>query len=202
MRMGMTKKRHRCFFLPIIFIVLLVCMLIKLEPAFMVYLDSNANTIVTTAVNQGAAQVFERYKTDELYTEKGEAFSVNTAEVNALKSDITLKIQDMLNKESVIYVPLASAMGIYFLNSIGPKIPVKVTPVTLVSSDFEEDFSSEGINFVKHSFYMTVSIEVNYSGFLLYKNSVMTAKIPILEHISSGNVPNYYGGNIGITAKQ
>lgn len=201
--MGMSKKKRCRLWIPIVMIAATgVFLILKLEPAFVKYLDANANTLITNAVNQGAAEVFEEYRTNDLYFENEESFSINAAEVNALKSEITLKIQGMLNDESSVSVPLGSATGIYLLNSLGPPIPVRLKPISLVSSDFEENFSSAGINFVKHSLYITVSVEVNYSGFLLYKNSIITAKIPVIEHITSGEVPKYYGMNTGIALEE
>ena len=200
MRMGMTRrKRHRWLCIPFAMLVAAALLVIKLEPAFVMYLDADANTLVTTAINKSVAEVFESYDSSGLYHNENDAFSVNTAEVNKLKAKITLRLQEMFNKESIVKIPIGSATGFYLFNGSGPSIPVKITPLALVNSDIEDEFTSEGINFVKHSMYMNISVSVNYSGFLIYKNSTVTARVPILEHISSGNVPQYYGEKAGVT---
>ena len=201
MRLGITRKKHRIVFVPIVFVLIFVGALIKLEPAFISYLDADANNLVTEAINKSVEQAFNGYNCSKLYILSEGAFSVNTAEVNKLKSDITLRLQDMLKTSSVAHIPIGSAAGFYLLNGIGPKIPVKITPLALVNTDFQNSFTSEGINFVKHSLYLHISVRVNYSGFLLYKNDLITAKVPVLEYVTSGDVPEYYGGGVDFSAE-
>ena len=64
----------------------------------------------------------------------------------------------------------------------------------MITADFENSFESAGINFIKHTMYITVSVAVNYRGFVLNEQETITTRIPVIENVTSGSVSDYYGG--------
>ncbi len=196
MRMGMKRRRRKIWFiiLPLI-IASMYFTALRLEPSFVALARAEANKIINSAVNEQIADTFSVYTSDMLYTKTDDAFISDTAAINTLKADIINGLYDRLaeNGGKIIKIPLGSASGLYLLNGLGPDIPVKISPARSVSADFEDSFESAGINFVKHTLYLTISVDVNYRGFALNEHETVTACIPVTESVKSGSVPDYYG---------
>lgn len=199
MRIGLRRRRYRGVFIAVVIImailVLTYMLLKRLEPVFLESARIYAEDCVTAAVNESSAKIFKEHYPEGFQESQGDMLITNTPVLNTLKSELTLKLRDELPDKisSKIEIPLGSASGIYLLNGLGPDIPVFINPISSIKTDFEDEFTSQGINYVKHSIYINVSVKVKYVGFLLNSSNVIETKVPVIENISSGTVPNYYG---------
>lgn len=196
MRMGMKRKRLRCIIILPAILAALYFTAVRLEPAFLTLTHEAANNMINSMINEKVAEVFAEYSSDAFYTETDDTFISNVSAINTLKSDIVSGLYEELSEDggTVIKIPLGSASGLYLLNGIGPSVPIKISPAEMITADFENSFESAGINFVKHTMYMTVSVTVNYRGFVLNEQETITTRIPVIENVTSGSVPEYYGG--------
>ena len=204
MRMGMRRRRLRCIIILPVLLAALYFTAVRLEPAFLTLAHKAANNMINSMINEKVAEVFAGYSSESFYTETDDTFISNVSAINTLKSEIITGLYESLSENggTVIKIPLGSASGLYLLNGIGPSIPVRISPAEMITADFENSFESAGINFVKHTMYITVSVAVNYRGFVLNEQETITTRIPVIENVTSGSVPDYYGsaGFIGGSA--
>ncbi len=200
MRVGLCKKKYHIktflFFIMIFILFSGVFILKRLEPTFIEVSQSYGNEVVLDIINNTAFEVFEKYNINNIQTDINGLITTDTSKLNKLKSDLTTTIQEKLRKtDNKIKIPLGTISGFYLLNGVGPDMSVKIFPLSRVKTDFEDKFVGEGINYVKHSIYINVSVEMLYKGFLLHSSSVVTTQVPVIENINSGTVPQFYGVN-------
>lgn len=210
MRVGLSyRKRHYKIRIAIAFaaiLLLLYCVLKRLEPAFYTQLICHANTIVTDRVNKAVYDAFEGYDEFSTISENGDgrvtSMSADTPSINRIKAAATVKVQDELNAISSDYIkiPLMSISGFPVLNGMGISIPVKIVPMTLVDAEFDESFISNGINQTRHKLDMVIKVRVAYSGFLLNKTETIETQVPLINSVINGDVPQYYGNLSGTDA--
>lgn len=216
MRLGLSHSRMRlsrtmlCLSV-FVFIILLVCFfIVRLQPAFFKYAQVYANNMANKVVNDSVNEVFskEEYENLASITENTDknvrTIETDTAKINKLKSEINQSIIDNINslQTDTVYIPLGSATEFYFLAGLGPKIPIRIYPVSIVNTDFKEDFESVGINQVKYKLYLEASIQMSFVGLTFAKDETIQISTLLTETIIVGDTPNYYGsGNITAAVK-
>lgn len=214
MRLGM-KRRHRAK--PVIFALIFIFAVVwsgdkflkRAEPSFIAQSSNYSNTAFTDLVNKC---VIELAETDEfkdffeIVSNKNEeitAIEANTAQINMITSKLMINIQNALNNDypAKIHIPLGSLTGYAMLSSLGPLIPVKIIPISIVNSSFDEEFEAAGINQVRHKIYIHVTVDMLYSGYLLHETERIEVTVPVAETVIVGDVPQYYGGSYGINTQ-
>ena len=179
----------------------------KLQPSFIEYAKVYSNNIANEVVNSAVDDVFvkEEYqslaKIMENSSENIKAIETDTAKVNRLKSAIIQSMQKNIDshKSDTVYVPLGSCSNLYFLAGLGPKVPIRIYPVSIVNADFKESFDSVGINQVKHKLYLDVSMKMSFVGMMFAQADTVETSVLLNETIIVGDTPTYYG-NGGMTA--
>lgn len=205
MRMGMCWRRKnirlRVCAAVAAFLAASVFILKRLEPAFVGELSYYASDAVAEAVSGAVYDTFDSGEYgdfSEIISDssgKIAALEADGAEINRLKSEVTLKVRERLKEteSDVIYLPLMSASGLYLLHGAGPKLPFRIMPVGLVTTDIEESLGSAGINQTEHRLSLRVRVRVAYRGLLLSKAEDIETSVPIIDTVINGDVPKYYG---------
>lgn len=213
MRLGLSRTRNRSLkgvgiFFTLFFLIFLIWLIFtKLQPSFIEYAKVYSNNIANEVVNSAVDDVFvkEEYqslaKIMENSSENIKAIETDTAKVNRLKSAIIQSMQKNIDshKSDTVYVPLGSCSNLYFLAGLGPKVPIRIYPVSIVNADFKESFDSVGINQVKHKLYLDVSMKMSFVGMMFAQSDTVEASVLLNETIIVGDTPTYYG-NGGMTA--
>lgn len=213
MRLGLSRTRNRNLkgvgiFFTLFFLILLIWLVFaKLQPSFIEYAKVYSNNIANEVVNSAIDDVFvkEEYqslaKIMENSSENIKAIETDTAKVNRLKSAIIQSMQKNIDshKSDTVYVPLGSCSNLYFLAGLGPKVPIRIYPVSIVNADFKESFDSVGINQVKHKLYLDVSMKMSFVGMMFAQADTVETSVLLNETIIVGDTPTYYG-NGGMTA--
>lgn len=213
MRLGLSRTRNRNLkgvgiFFTLFFLIFLIWLVFtKLQPSFIEYAKVYSNNIANEVVNGAVDDVFvkEEYqslaKIMENSSENIKAIETDTAKVNRLKSAIIQSMQKNidLHKSDTVYVPLGSCSNLYFLAGLGPKVPIRIYPVSIVNADFKESFDSVGINQVKHKLYLDVSMKMSFVGMMFAQSDTVETSVLLNETIIVGDTPTYYG-NGGMTA--
>lgn len=200
-------KRCRNIFYTVFLIFLIWLIFTKLQPSFIEYAKVYSNNIANEVVNSAVDDVFvkEEYqslaKIMENSSENIKAIETDTAKVNRLKSAIIQSMQKNIDshKSDTVYVPLGSCSNLYFLAGLGPKVPIRIYPVSIVNADFKESFDSVGINQVKHKLYLDVSMKMSFVGMMFAQSDTVETSVLLNETIIVGDTPTYYG-NGGMTA--
>lgn len=213
MRLGLSRTRNRSLkgvgiFFTLFFLIFLIWLIFtKLQPSFIEYAKVYSNNIANEVVNSAVDDVFvkEEYqslaKIMENSSENIKAIETDTAKVNRLKSAIIQSMQKNIDshKSDTVYVPLGSSSNLYFLAGLGPKVPIRIYPVSIVNADFKESFDSVGINQVKHKLYLDVSMKMSFVGMMFAQSDTVETSVLLNETIIVGDTPTYYG-NGGMTA--
>lgn len=213
MRLGLSRTRNRSLkgvgiFFTLFFLIFLIWLIFtKLQPSFIEYAKVYSNNIANEVVNSAVDDVFvkEEYqslaKIMENSSENIKAIKTDTAKINRLKSAIIQSMQKNIDshKSDTVYVPLGSCSNLYFLAGLGPKVPIRIYPVSIVNADFKESFDSVGINQVKHKLYLDVSMKMSFVGMMFAQADTVETSVLLNETIIVGDTPTYYG-NVGMTA--
>lgn len=213
MRLGLSRTRNRSLkgvgiFFTLFFLIFLIWLVFtKLQPSFIEYANVYSNNIANEVVNCAVDDVFvkEEYQSlaqiMENSSENIKAIETDTAKINRLKSAIIQSMQKNidLHKSDTVYVPLGSCSNLYFLAGLGPKVPIRIYPVSIVNADFKESFDSVGINQVKHKLYLDVSMKMSFVGMMFAQSDTVETSVLLNETIIVGDTPTYYG-NGGMTA--
>ena len=213
MRLGLSRTRNRSLkgvgiFFTLFFLIFLIWLIFtKLQPSFIEYATVYSNNIANEVVNSAVDDVFvkEEYqslaKIMENSSENIKAIETDTAKINRLKSAIIQSMQKNIDshKSDTVYVPLGSCSNLYFLAGLGPKVPIRIYPVSIVNADFKESFDSVGINQVKHKLYLDVSMKMSFVGMMFAQSDTVETSVLLNETIIVGDTPTYYG-NGGMTA--
>ena len=213
MRLGLSRTRNRNLkgvgiFFTLFFLIFLIWLVFtKLQPSFIEYAKVYSNNIANEVVNSAVDDVFvkEEYqslaKIMENSSENIKAIETDTAKINRLKSAIIQSMQKNIDshKSDTVYVPLGSCSNLYFLAGLGPKVPIRIYPVSIVNADFKESFDSVGINQVKHKLYLDVSMKMSFVGMMFAQSDTVETSVLLNETIIVGDTPTYYG-NGGMTA--
>lgn len=213
MRLGLSRTRNRSLkgvgiFFTLFFLIFLIWLIFtKLQPSFIEYAKVYSNNIANEVVNSAVDDVFvkEEYQSlaqiMENSSENIKAIETDTAKINRLKSAIIQSMQKNIDshKSDTVYVPLGSCSNLYFLAGLGPKVPIRIYPVSIVNADFKESFDSVGINQVKHKLYLDVSMKMSFVGMMFAQSDTVETSVLLNETIIVGDTPTYYG-NGGMTA--
>ena len=203
MRLGISGRRCRIRILPLIIIAVFLAVIFtacRLHSAFASTARAYANNVATTAISNSVYEVFlEEKVSDYAETEsvdRATVLTTNTARLNMINSRLAERIQNEVleNDYKTVYIPLGSITGIAAFSGMGLKIPVKVHPISLVNTDFDEDFESCGINQVRHTVSLNVEIIMAYSGYLFSDKETVQVSVPIADSVIVGDTPEFYGG--------
>lgn len=214
MRLGLSHSRHHCghkvfayVCILAVFFLIYICTC-RLKPAFIECSKSYANNMINNVVNKSVTEVFSDTEFKEFSDIKTGAavqtIETDTAKINRLKARLNESIQNNVQncETETVHVPIGSATHFYFLAGLGPKMPVRIYPVSIVKTDFEEKLVSAGINQVNHRLYLNVSIDVSFAGLAFVETEAIETKVLLTETMIVGDTPQYYGnGNISAALK-
>lgn len=210
-RCGENKKTRKVHVSVLIFLLLMVILAYSFfvaTPIIKTYMMAETRALTEKAVNTAVSNVVNRTLSydsliDVNYTASGEiaSFSANQYEINSITREIVKETQFQMNGlgEDGLRLNIGTFTGIPVLIGRGPKITLKLVPIGAVTSSFESEFNSVGINMTKHTLYLYIDIHVSIvlpiRAYEVYsKNQVMLA-----ESIIVGKVPEVYlnGGSLG-----
>lgn len=203
MRMGFNVRnksytlRRICVLGLLFFAIVTVCA--RLTPAYGSRAASYASAAVNDIVNSSVSEVFAG-ENGTFSIANNEILEADTVRINQMKSQLMAKIQDKLNTYTpqTVQIPLFAASKLPILTGMGPKIPLKIAPVSILSGELEESFESAGINQVKHTVNLKISVSVNCTGYMFSQNETVVTDVPVIETVIKGDIPKYYGANTGI----
>ena len=197
------KRRKHRFFILFFFVLLLILLyffMLQFKIAFNNITKSklyglalqNINDIVNnkmSQINYNDLISYQKNDNDEITM-----VNTNVVLMNSISNDISNEIIKKLDSFSFLYIeiPLGSITGNDLFASSGPKIKIKVIPISEVKTEFKTDFYSTGINQTKHKIFLNVYCNTEALSKFMSNNINITLQIPILETVIIGGVPNTY----------
>ena len=203
MRLGISGHSRWKLLLPCLFVlacVIIYVILKRAEPVFIAQCSNYSNTAFTDIVNRCVADMAGSGLMRDFFVNKDikgkiNALETDTAQINLVKSQLLINVQDALNDDYPAYVriPLGSLTGFKLLAYYGTDLSVKVFPISIVTGEISESFEAVGINQVRHGISMKISVEMRYVGYTMNETELIETTVPLAESIISGDVPRYYG---------
>ena len=193
----------------IIFIIAFITMtaiIQRINPMFNTVCKEKAKAIATDIVNKQASKILKGINYEDLVKiEKDKAQNIkllklNTVKINMLASEIAYNVQQELYKteNNQIKIPIGSITGLKYLVGFGPKINISIYPVGSVTTKFNSEFNSAGINQTIHRIYLDVSCKVTIVTPYAKIESEITNQVLMTELVIVGNIPETYYNLEGI----
>lgn len=201
------KKHRKSIILPIVFLLSaasVFCLVKKLEPAFWSGIEGyaaytaekNINAAVFSVLSNSLVAYDTLVDTEKSASGEISAVHVNTLKMNMLKARIADNItENIYSKENTeISLKLGSIYKSPLFAGSGPNIKIKLYPAKQAMIQFKEAFSQSGINQVKHTIYLDITVNFTITSSISKKSFQFNTQMPIADTIIVGTVPKYYGG--------
>lgn len=129
---------------------------------------------------------------------------MNVITVNAITSDVAIKIQQELNnyKSGEFYIRLGTFTGTKILAGRGPNVPIKMSTIGNVDTELVSQFSQAGINQTLHRIYLNVSCTVTVLTPFDSIEQKITNQVLIAEAVILGDVPETYYNLNGVKSDE
>ncbi len=210
MRKERSKRKITLFVLFFLFAFLVgVYYQNVINPIIKTYSSAETTALTERAINLAVSNVINRtISYDSLidihYTPTGEiaSFSANQYEINTITREIVKEAQYQMKNlgEDGLFLNLGTFTGVPFFIGRGPLVKLKIVPIGAVTSNFDSEFDSVGINMTKHTLFLYinthVSIVLPIKSYEVYSN----VQVMLAESIIIGKVPEVYLNGNGIGA--
>ncbi len=188
--------------LVVIFILTVALVETTLQPLLHNISEATVTGIVTTIIHQAINDQTDTLAYSDLVTVKTNRegqitlMQPNLQMVNELSSNITLAVQEALEKQQgkVVEIPISQIFGIEILSKFVPLLKAKILPYSAVKSNLVDKFESVGINQTKHKIYLEVKTKTKVVVPLISTNIRVTTEVPLTEAVIVGQVPEVYVG--------
>ena len=177
-------------------------------PVIKTYCKAETRALTEKAINLAVSNVINRTLSydaliDINYGTNGEiiSFSANQYEINSISREIVKEAQTQiasLGKDG-LNLKLGTLTGIPIFIGRGFNINFKLVPVGAVSSNFDSEFDSVGINMTKHTLFLYVNTHISIVMPVKTYDFYSTNQVMLAESIIVGKVPEVYlnGGSLG-----
>ena len=204
-----TKNTIKIFLIIIIAILTVKYSLDSALPIFDTLCENEAKSIATIVSNDQATNVMREHSYDELFTiEKDNAGNIsmiraNVIPINAIISDVAIKIQNELNKKGRenIEISLGSFTGFKLFAGQGPGIKITISTVGNVETDLRSEFIAQGINQTLHRVYLQVDCEVSILTPFHDISQKISNQVLLIENVIVGHIPDTYYNLEGLEGK-
>ncbi len=162
--------------------------------------EANMRSITTVAVNDAIYYTLSdelRYEDLVTVERDGEGISAITSNpllINRIARDTAYMSQQNLQRmsEDGVDVPLGAFFGIEAWAGFGPKMHMKIIPISNVECRFVSSFQSAGINQTKHSIYLEIVADISIIMPTGTSNFASLTEVLIAESVLVGKVPETY----------
>ena len=194
-----NKVRRRVIFalVALSLLALIVILNVNITKVLISVAEASMRSITTVAVNDTLS---DRVRYEELVTvnrdEAGNitAITSNPFQINRIARDTAYMSQENLQKmsEGGVEVPLGAFSGIEAWAGFGPKIHMKIIPISNVECRFASTFEEAGVNQTKHSIYLEIVADISIIMPSGTRNFASRTEVLICESVLLGKVPESY----------
>lgn len=208
---GNNKKNKINKIIAIILVAIIVIVLIlkAVSPVFNKLCSDKAKSVATIICNQQTTKCMRGYQYSDfvtIHTDENKnivMLEANMININILVSNIAEQIQNEIdNKQNEdIYISSGSFTGISLLSGRGPKIPIRISTIGNVKTDFKSEFVEKGVNQTLHRLYLEIECEISILTPFNTINEKINNQLIVAENIIVGNIPATYYNLDGVTQK-
>jgi sporulation protein YunB len=206
MRLSPVQRSRRRRVKIVVFMLIIAIILVlgqkRLTSITVQMAETKATNIAESLINDAIEEELQRGQInydDLISLEKGDqgqitALKSNIVESNRIKAQITQNIVKRLGSipQSQLAIPIGNLVNSSFFTNMGPKIPIKLTPIGSVSANYRHSFSSAGINQTRHQIVFEASVTITIFAPGRSVTSRAMGEMTIAETIIVGSVPGSY----------
>lgn len=202
-------KRRTVFVVIFLILTILFCYYFFIaSPVIKTYCKAQTQALTEKAINLAVSNVINRTISydaliDINYDSNGQivSFSANQYEINSITREIVKEAQNQMQQlgSDGVGLNLGTLSGVPIFIGRGPIIKFKLVPVGAVSSQFDSEFDSVGINMTKHSLFLYINTHVSIVMPVKTYDFYSVNQVMLAESIIIGKVPEVYlnGGSLG-----
>lgn len=196
-----TKRRVALALIALLLIAFIIFLHVNITGVLVSIAEASMRSITTVAVNDAVYYTLsDRVRYEELVTvsrdSEGNITSItsNPFQINRIARDTAYMSQQNLTKmsEDPIEVPLGAFFGIEAWAGFGPKLPIKIIPISNVECSFASKFEEAGVNQTKHSIYLEIVADISIVMPSGTRNFASLTEVLICESVLLGKVPDTY----------
>lgn len=173
----------------------------RFKPVFQEKAEYAAKSKANSILNSAVTDVFDGINTEKFVNiitgEDNSVMSIttNTGELNRIKTQVyeRLKSYSAKSSEATVYIPIGSLTDYPALQGVGYKIPVKILFDSALEIDFDDSLKEAGINQVYYEVSVIAVANLDVISALMMSETAVTAKIPVVQTLIVGTVPESYG---------
>lgn len=149
-------------------------------------------------MNEESVNVYsENFKYDDIINIEKDSdgnitmIRANTVKQNYLASQVVLKCDERLSEleDLGVKIPLGYLTNNVMFYNMGPKITVKMQQVGNITTSYESEFESAGINQTRHKIYLNLTTTMRVVVPFNSKEVEVTCQIPVSDTIIVGKIP-------------
>lgn len=198
------NKKKRLIVLALSLLILLALVIVahvNITNVLVSVAEASMRSITTVAVNDAIYYTLsDKIRYDDLvrveYDGEGNIIAItsNAFQINRIARDAAYMSQQNLSKmsESGVEVPLGAFFGIEAWAGFGPKVNMKIIPISNVACSFASVFEEAGINQTKHSIYLEIVADISIIMPTKTRNFASLTEVLICESVLVGKVPDTY----------
>ena len=200
---GQNKRKKKLILVLVVIIIAMIVSKLTLNyitPMFEEMCYLRARGLAAQIVNKKAKESIENIDYNDLITIVRDndgnitMIKANVISINRISAALTIDIQEALESEeqTIIDIPLGSITGEQIFSNMGPKIPIKIIPSGLVTTDFKSEFIEAGINQTIHRIYLYTVCRVNIITPIKTISNDISNEVMVAESVIVGPVPDSY----------
>lgn len=203
------KKVYTIIIVMIMMIMIINSIIKAIKPVFDNLCKEKAKSVATIICNRQTTQCIKGYGYSDfviVHTDENKNIKMleaNMININVVISNIAEQIQtqiDAISRED-IYISSGSFTGINLLSGRGTLIPIRISTVGNIKTDFKSEFINKGVNQTLHRLYLEIECEIS----ILTPFNIIAEKINnqliIAENVIVGNIPSNYYNLEGLETK-
>lgn len=209
MRRRRRQRERRSFVLPVSLFLIFVTILCSATYFLKTTVEPNLEDIgkirskvivarmITRAIND---QFHEEMDTEDLIIRKTdkngktEMIQADTKAMNLLITEIAKELEEQYEnvKDDYLPVPLGALLGSKIFSQTGPKVKLKIIPLSVAGMDFKTEFESKGINQTKYKVYIILKSQVKVMAPFVSNTFEVSSTVLIAEAVILGTVPDSF----------
>lgn len=199
----LTKKKK--LMLTVLFILLIAFIMayrtIKIiEPVFDEVATNRVKGIAIQTSNKIAAEVMEKYDYSDLVKihkdekEKITMIETNIVNINKIRSEIALRMHEDINNigNGELGISMGSFTGIKIFISKGPSVPIRITTIGDIETEYISQFKEAGINQTNHQICLNIKCNVGIMSPFETVTKTLKTQVVLAENVIVGDIPDTY----------
>ena len=159
-----------------------------------IHCKAYTNQIINSALDEILSNKEQDFSDFIFYDIHKDRYSANTLLLNQLCTTLNENIAVHLSKipSEKIIIPFGAVFDASLLADKGPDISFTIYPAGNVTTNYDSEFITAGINQINYKIWLDISIELRIVNPFYKEELKLTRKVLLADFIFNGKVPEHY----------